>query len=404
MNGLRRSLPQLLLSSVIGLGLVLVLHACQFSNNMGTVYIDTGTESTALRSPTLSTPSTPSTAIASAPTSSAPNPPRGDVRLVVISDLNDVYGSTDYSPEVDKAIALIPGWNPDLVICGGDMIAGQKTTLPASRFPEMWSAFDDHIAAPLRRARIPYGFTVGNHDASSARGANGGFAFERERAATAQFWQDPAHSPGVQFIDSVEYPFYYTFEQNGIFFLVWDGSSSRIPADKLAWVERSLASARSQSAQMRVLVGHLPLYAVSVGRNQPGEVMDNADQLRSLLERYHVHTYISGHAHAYYPAHRGNLQLLHSGLLGSGLRSLLDSSLPPGKTITLVDINFSSPELTTYTTYDIGTLQPIPLERLPRFLAGHNGIVMRRDVEWNALTASEKAVCVNRLGTQRCSA
>lgn len=403
MNGFRRSLPQLLRSSLIGLCLVIVLHACEALSSR-VADVGTATESTQLQASPIATAAAPTTPLASAPRPAVPDPPRGDVRFVVISDLNDAYGSTDYSPDIDKAIALIPSWNPDLVICGGDMIAGQKTTLPEARFAEMWTAFDAHIAAPLRRAQIPYGFTVGNHDASSARGANGAFVFERERVATAQFWQNPAHDPGVQFIDRAAYPFYYTFEQNDIFFLVWDGSSSHIPADKLAWVERSLASERAQAAPLRVLVGHLPLYAVSVGRNQPGEVMANADQLRNLLERYRVHTYISGHAHAYYPAHRGNLQLLHSGLLGSGPRSLLDSNLPPGKTLTIVDVNFSSPDLTTYTTYDIQTLQPIPLERLPRFLAGHNGMVMRRDVEWDALTPAEKAFCVNRLDSQRCGA
>ena len=42
-----------------------------------------------------------------------------DVRIVVISDLNSQYGSTEYEPEIDKAIALLPQWQPDLVLCGG---------------------------------------------------------------------------------------------------------------------------------------------------------------------------------------------------------------------------------------------------------------------------------------------
>lgn len=60
------------------------------------------------------------------------DPPRGDVRLVVISDLNSAYGSTDYDPEVDKGLALVPFWQPDLVICGGDMVAGQQASLTAA--------------------------------------------------------------------------------------------------------------------------------------------------------------------------------------------------------------------------------------------------------------------------------
>src|SRR5689334_8743868 len=56
-------------------------------------------------------------------------PPRGDVRIVVISDLNSQYGSTSYEPEVDQALALIPDWQPDLVLGGGDMVAGQSSSL-----------------------------------------------------------------------------------------------------------------------------------------------------------------------------------------------------------------------------------------------------------------------------------
>ena len=57
-------------------------------------------------------------------------PPRQDLRIAVISDLNSQYGSTEYEPEVTKAIDLIINrWQPDLVLGGGDAIAGQKTSL-----------------------------------------------------------------------------------------------------------------------------------------------------------------------------------------------------------------------------------------------------------------------------------
>lgn len=329
-------------------------------------------------------------------------PPRGDVRLVAISDLNAAYGSTDYDPEVDKGIALLPFWQPDMVVCGGDMVAGQSPTLTPAQIRAMWAAFDAHVAAPLRRAKLPYGFTIGNHDASSARGRGDKFLFQQERDLAVEYWNNPEHDPGLQFIDRDEFPFYYTFEYKDIFFMAWDGSSSRIPPDKLAWVEQALASPRAQQAKLRILLSHLPLYAVAAGRNQPGNVMENADALRAMLEKYDVHTYISGHHHAYYPGHRGNLQLLHMGLLGSGARPLVDGGLPPWKAITVIDINFNSPELTTYTTYDIRTLQQVKFEQLPRFLTGHNGIVLRRDVAWEELDEAEKGACLQKLGQKRC--
>ncbi|HZG37834.1 MAG TPA: metallophosphoesterase [Nodosilinea sp.] len=331
------------------------------------------------------------------------NPPRKDVRLVVISDLNSAYGSTDYDPEVDKAIALLPFWQPDLVVCGGDMVAGQKPSLTTAQINAMWQAFDDHVAAPLREQSLPFGFTIGNHDASGARDSNNNFLFQQERDLATAYWTTPEHSPGVNFIDRDEFPFYYTFEHQGIFFMAWDGSSSRIPADKLAWVEQALASEAAQQAKARILISHLPLYGVAVGRDKPGEVLDNADQLRSLLERYNVHTYISGHQHAYYPGHRGNLQLLHMGILGSGPRPLIDSNRPPWKALTVVDFDFNSPDLTTYTTYDIQTLRTVDYADLPRFLAGHNGVVLRRDVGYDELAPDEKSFCQQRLGAALCT-
>ena len=331
------------------------------------------------------------------------NPSRGDVRIVVISDLNSAYGSTDYEPEVDKAINLLPFWQPDLVLCSGDMIAGQKPSLTPEQIKAMWSAFDEHIAFPLREAKLPYGFTVGNHDASSAVGVDGKYRFQQERDLAREYWHNPQHNPGLQFIDRDEFPFYYTFTYNNIFFMAWDGSSSNIPADKLAWVEKNLASTQAQQAKMRILLGHLPLYGVAVGRNKPGEVMNNSEQLRAMLEKYHVHTYISGHHHAYYPGYRGKLQLLQTGALGSGPRTLIDSDLPPRKTITVLDINFDSTELSTYTTYDMQTLALINYDRLPRFLAGLNGMVLRRDLKEKDLKSSEKAFCQQRLGDELCS-
>ncbi|MDB9526052.1 metallophosphoesterase [Oscillatoria sp. CS-180] len=331
------------------------------------------------------------------------DPPRGDLRMVVMSDLNGVYGSTDYDPEIDKTMALIPFWNPDLVVCSGDMVAGQDLTLTPDQIQAMWTAFDDHVMAPLRAAGLPYGFTIGNHDASSALGINDVHLFQQERDLATAYWQAPEHDPGVDFVDRFEFPFYYAFRHGDIFFVSWDASSSQIPEDKLAWVEEALASEAAQNARMRILLGHLPLYAVAVGRDEPGEVMDNADQLQAMLEKYDVHTYISGHHHAYYPGHRGNLQLLHMGVIGSGPRPLIDSDLPPRKVLTVLDVDFDAPDPTRYTTYDIQTMEVIEYSDLPRFLTGHNGRVLRRDVDETEISADEQAFCEAMLGAASCT-
>ncbi|MEA5534951.1 metallophosphoesterase [Crocosphaera sp. XPORK-15E] len=320
----------------------------------------------------------PQTPPVSQPVAVAPDglfaPLKGQVRIVVISDLNSQYGSTTYEPEVDQAIALIPGWQPDLVLCGGDMIAGQKRSLTQGQIQAMWSAFDDHIAAPLRQAKIPLGFTIGNHDGSGSI-SQGKLTFKSERDLASVYWNDPNHNPGLNFIDRGNFPFYYTFKQQDIFYLVWDASTHIISPEQLTWVEQSLSSLEAKQAKLRLAIGHLPLYPVAVGRNDGGNFMYEGEKLQTLLEKYDVHTYVSGHHHAYYPGKKGQLELLHTGALGGGPRKLLNSNLAPQKSLTVVDISLEKAE-TTYTTYDMKTRKVIDIKTLPKSI----GKVWRRDL------------------------
>jgi predicted phosphodiesterase len=300
------------------------------------------------------------------------------IKIVVISDLNSQYGSTIYEPEVHQAISLILKWQPDLVLCGGDMIAGQKLSLSNEQIQAMWTAFDRQIAKPLRDRSIPFGFTIGNHDGSGAISA-GNEIFKRERELASAYWNAPKLNYNLNFIDKAQFPFYYTFEERGIFFLVWDASTNVISPQQLSWVEQSLASNEAQQAKMRIAIGHLPLYPVAVGREKSGEYLEEAEQLRNLLEKYQVHTYVSGHDHAYYPGQKGQLQLLNAGALGSGSRQLLNSNLPPRKTITIVEIDLSA-STTVYTTYDLPTLEIIDPLSLPPIIFAPNGKVLRRNL------------------------
>lgn len=306
-------------------------------------------------------------------------PVRGDIRLVVISDLNSQYGATTYDPEVHTAIALMPAWQPDLVLCGGDMVAGQSTALSTAQVQAMWDAFDRAIASPLRTAQIPFGFTIGNHDGSGYRDSTGTYKFAQDRQLAAAYWNQPAHASGLTFVDRAQFPFYYSFSQRQIFYLVWDASTATVGDTQRQWVERSLASQQAQQARLRIVIGHLPLYAVAIGRDRPGEFLNQADGLRSLLEKYRVHTYISGHQHAYFPGHLGQLELLNAGALGSGPRQLIGTRQPPQKTLTVVDIPADRTQ-TLYTTYDMETRQVINQQRLPEKITGPNGTIRRRDL------------------------
>ena len=304
-------------------------------------------------------------------------PPRQDFRIVVISDLNSQYGSTEYEPEVKKAIALMSHWQPDLVLCGGDAIAGQKSSLTKSQINAMWQAFDRHVAAPLRQQQIPYGFTIGNHDGSGAI-KNGGLIFEGERKLAKAYWNKHQDQIGLNFIDRANFPFYYSFEQNDLFFLVWDASTHKISEQQLAWVKQSLNSDVARQAKTIIAIGHLPLYPVAAAKNKPGEYLAGGDKLRSLLEHNRVQIYISGHHHVYYPGKKGNLELLHAGALGQGARQLIDSDLSPYPTVTVIDLDATSK--LTYTTYNAKTWELITLEQLPPAIKGEHGTILRRDL------------------------
>jgi hypothetical protein len=321
--------------------------------------------------------------------------------IAIISDLNSQYGSTEYEPEIEQAISLITKqWKPNLVLGGGDAIAGQKQSLTKEQIEAMWQAFDLHIAKPLRDSQIPYAFTIGNHDGSGAI-KNNQFVFERERNLASAYWQNPQHNSGIDLIDRANFPFYYSFQQNNIFYLVWDASSNIIDTQQLTWVEQSLSSNVARQASMRIVIGHLPLYAVTEAKNQPGEYLTEAEKLRLLLLKYRVHTYISGHHHAYYPAKKGILQLLHAGALGQGARQLIGSDLTPRHTVTLMTIEPKS-LTTTYVTYDIKTLETINNNELPRFIVSQNGLILRNDLMPKDLTTLEKQRCLQKLKPNQC--
>lgn len=317
--------------------------------------------------------------LATAQTDAQTDPERGGLRIVVLSDFNGPYGALSYDPQVERVLSAITEiWQPDLLVSAGDVIGGQNTALPAERFTQMWSAFDAQIATPLRKAGIPYAFAIGNHDGSSLR-SNGEFMFQRERDAAQAYWQQPLDQNSLPYQSREDFPFTYSFTFGEVFFAVWDASSATVTDEQRAWLARDLSSPAAQRAKLRVLIGHLPLYGVSEGKNQPGEVLTDGNTLRGWLETLDVNLYISGHHAAYYPAKVGELTLLHSG--GIGARRLLDSEAAPRSAVTVLDIDFSD-ELSDLrlTTFDTVTFETIALASLPERIEGLNGTLVRSDL------------------------
>jgi hypothetical protein len=305
-------------------------------------------------------------------------PAAAPLRAVVISDLNAPYGSTHYGPEVHHVIARIVGeWRPDVVLIAGDMVAGQSPQLPDSVVLAMWREFDRVVAAPLRAASIPLVVTLGNHDGSAYP------AHARDRRLAASYWRgDPAPAGQLALLGEHDYPLHYAARFGDVFIAAWDATNQESARDSvlLGWLQRALESAEARTARHRVVLGHLPLYGVAVGRDRPGEILVHGDSLRRQLEAWGATLFISGHHHAVYPGRRGGLDLLHAGALGDGPRQHVGADAPPLRTVTMLEFQADSLAMETWEVRPDGALELLPLDRLPPVLCGTHGWVARRDV------------------------
>lgn len=254
-------------------------------------------------------------------------PDRGpSLRLVVLSDLNDSYGSTTYSTPVHRAVVEIrERLRPDLVLVTGDMVAGQRAGLD---YAAMWAGFHRAVTEPLRAAGIPLAITPGNHDAS------GYAAYASERAVFTSQWSQPSRVPAVTFIDRTRYPLRYSFTFRGAFFISLDATTvGPLSAEQRAWVDAQLAAA--QGYPVRIAFGHLSLHPVTAGRET--EVLADAE-LEAIFRRHGLTAYLSGHQHGYYPGARGGLRLLSMACLGAGPRALVGTSSPSPQSLVRIDV------------------------------------------------------------------
>lgn len=305
------------------------------------------------------------------------DPPRGDVRIAVFGDFNGPYGAVTYPPPVAGVMRSITRvWRPDLLLSPGDVVAGQDLSLPDGRRAAMWQAFDRDIAAPLRAAGVPYAFAMGNHDASSLLEPDGTFRFARDRVAAARYWGDAMYERNLAYLDRVDFPFRYAFSAKGVVVIVLDASSATVDAVQRTWLARLLERPEVRDASLRVVLGHLPLVGVSEGRLAPGESIDEATALATVMREGRVDLYVSGHDAAYYPGRLDDLELLFAG--GVGAKPLVGAEGPARSTVTLVDVWYEPLEL-RYTTFDASTLQVVPASELP--LETANGVRLSEHVD-----------------------
>lgn len=293
------------------------------------------------------------------------------LKILLISDLNDSYGSTTYSDEVKWAISKIDSIKPDLILCGGDMVAGQKSTLSTENIKAMWTGFSDTVFKPISEKNIPFGFTIGNHDASPN--------FAKDRAEASTFWTANKQNTGLSFVDDTHFPYYFSYIKNNVFFMSWDASSSEIKPEILDWMKMQLKNKVASKARMRVLLGHLPLYSIVEAKNKNGEILANAEECLAFFKKHKIDMYVSGHQHAYYPAQKDGVKLFHLGCLGGGPRKILGHNEPAKKAYAIINIPVKKTKNFTYTGYEPVTETEIKLQHLPETVDGFSGAVNRID-------------------------
>lgn len=292
------------------------------------------------------------------------------LKILLISDLNAAYGSLSYSDDVAAVIGEIGAIKPDIILCGGDMVAGQKTSLTEQNIKGMWQSFKTVVFDPIAKQKIPFGFTLGNHDASPS--------FTLDRSMASEFWNREKQATGLTFVDAENYPFYFSYIKNNVFFISWDAAGAKIKPELYEWMKTQTNLKVAKKARMRILLGHLPLYAIVAAKNKPGEVNANPDSALAFFKNHQIDMYISGHQHAYYPAEKNGVQLLNSGAIGDGPRPILGHSDLAKKAYTIIEIPEKKPMRFTQRSFIPVTNEEIMLYSLPDSVVGFNGTIRRK--------------------------
>jgi 3',5'-cyclic AMP phosphodiesterase CpdA len=286
------------------------------------------------------------------------------LRVLVVSDLNDSYGSTTYSTPVHDAVAAIVARAPDLVLSTGDMVAGQQAGLD---YPAMWAGFHAAVSDELAAAGLPFAVSPGNHDAS------GYPAFAGERELFVAEWLD--RKPELEFVDDSGYPLRYSFTAGAALFVALDSTTvGPLDAGQMQWLDEQLGQS---DAPTKIVFGHVPLVPFAVGRED--EIIGDP-ALEAMLEQHGVAMFISGHHHVYYPGRRGTVRYVSVACVGAGPRAwtgtettspraVLELELDEDGTITVL-------EALAEPAFDI----PIPRADLPASLSYGPWTVTRDDL------------------------
>ncbi len=255
-------------------------------------------------------------------------PPAPDViRIAVISDVNNSYGSTTYLPTVNTAVQDIIRRKANIVLSPGDLIAGQK---PGLDYAAMWRAFHFNIGDVFFDNDIEFIWAPGNHDCSAYEG------FENERVECRKAWA--SRLPKAELLPGSDFPFHYAVIIRDILIVALDATRPfAMGESQLDWLESTLRAHKDVRAS--IVLGHMPLEPVRYA--QYWEVA-GSPRLIQILKDEGVTFYISGHHHVFYPGHLGELRTIFMPALGANPRTFSNQDNPRGGYV-MIDIPSEGP-------------------------------------------------------------
>lgn len=283
-------------------------------------------------------------------------------RVMIISDMNNAYGSTSYGADVKYAIKKIQEIKPDLVLNTGDMVAGQKAGLD---YKAMWTAFHAVVTRPLEESQIPLAVTVGNHDGS------GYPKFKNERDIFMEEWN--SFRPALTFSDDSQYPIYYSFTSQETFFMAID--STLVGPQGLAqlnWMDLELS--KHQDKKFKVIFTHVPMFQFN--QSNPNESYFD-QQLWGLIQKHQVQLYLTGHHHTYYPGFYQGTHFVSQACLGAGQEKLIGSSVLSPRSMTVVD--FFEDHFEIYALLSPDFTKKVDHQMLPQSLSAKGKTLILKD-------------------------
>jgi len=307
-------------------------------------------------------------------------------KIVIISDINGSYGSTEYHSRVSAAVEEIVNLEPDLVISAGDLVAGQKQPmLDQEHLDRMWAAFNRVVANPLADAGIDFIVTPGNHDGSAFE------EFEIEQKRFQAQWSE--RLPDLSLLEGSDWPRRYALWLENVLIITIDGTRpGRLQEADLnllrATLEREGAKARSI-----LVVSHLPMWPFAQGREK--EIITDP-ALTALLAQHQVDYFISGHHHVYYPGTDNNgVGYLGVGALGGNARKIVGQTIREPFSFAVLEFCDSGYRISARTAP--GFVEDVPLTSLPVSIKGQTGSLQRLDLsdEYPAETCTPGKMAVH---------